>query len=395
MHIYRRIAIVYGAGILQGAAFVLVPSLGGILEKAPYRLGAAAYGALYFPEIIGAVIGALAAGRLHRAAGTETVFRTGLIANAIGMALLTAASLARGWHAYAAILAETACLGFGFGLTLATLNPSAAELFPRAPTAAIATLNGIIGAATALAPLALEALHRAGAWGLMPALLAAGFIALTVAGTGRGTVAAPAATRAPGSPAARTPAPFVLAVFLYAIAEGAFSSWAQVYVMRIGHAVASLAALALSAFWGGMTLWRMLLGFVPEAGRARRVLFLASALGIGASFLCLSVLAAPGALVVAYACAGAACGIYYPYAMAFGLATRPRDEIGFAGAMVAALMIGEGTGSLAPGGLQRVASLPTIYAAAAGLAVPLLFFAWRRPRHDAPPRLCASRRTRP
>jgi len=366
--------------MLQGAAFVLVPSLGGVLERAPYRLGATAYGALYFPEIVGAVIGALAAGRLHRVAGTLAVFRAGLIANAIGMALLACASLAQGWHAYVAILAETACLGFGFGLTLATLNPSAAALFPRAPTAAIATLNGTIGAATALAPLALEALQRAGAWGLMPALLAVGFVALIVAGTGRSVAVAPAAARAPTLPALRTLAPFALAVFLYAIAEGAFSSWAQVYVTRVGHAAAPLAALALSAFWGGMTLWRMLIGFVPEAGQTRKFLFLASALGIGASFVGLSVLAAPDALVAAYACAGAACGIYYPYAMAFGLATRPQDEIAFAGTMVAALMIGEGTGSLAPGGLQRVASLPTIYAVAAALAVPLLYFAWRLPR---------------
>ncbi|MDE2295507.1 MAG: MFS transporter [Gammaproteobacteria bacterium] len=376
-HSYRSAIPVYAAGVLQGAAFVLVPALGRVLEAPPYRLDAAAYGALYFPEILGAVIGALLAGRLHRRRGAAAVLRSGLAANALGMAVLALASLMRGEAATAAILLETACLGIGFGLTLASLNPAAAVLFPRAPTAAITTLNGAIGVATALAPLGLELARRAGAWGAMPAALAVGFVALLLAGNA-GAPEGP--VPAPGTQPHRLWRPFIIAVALYAIAEGSFSSWAQVYLVRIGHADAARGALALSGFWGAMTVLRLALGVVPERGAARRRLLLASALAIGASFLLLAQLHSAATLVAGFAIAGAACGIYYPYAMAFGLASQLGDPIGFAGSMVAALMIGEGLGSFAPGELQRFASLPALYAGAAALALPLAFYAWRLPR---------------
>jgi fucose permease len=382
MHTRRSVILVFGAGILQGAAFVLVPSLGHVLETAPYRFSVAAYGALYFPEILGAVIGALLAGRLHRTRGAAVVLRVGLGANAIGMALLALASLTRGDVAYAAILLETACLGIGFGLTLASLNPTAAALFPSAPTAAITTLNGAIGVATAVAPLLLEIARRAGAWGTVPAALAIGFAGLSFGWDGGSTDRATRSATARARPGLRS---FVVAVALYAVAEGCFSSWAQVYLVQVGHAAAGLGAWALSAFWGTMTLLRLALGVVPERGPARRRLLLASALGIGASFLLLAQLRAAVALVAGFAIAGAACGIYYPYAMAFGLASDAGDPIAFAGSMVAALMIGEGVGSFAPGELQRFAALPAIYAGAAALAIPLAFYAWRLPRLGAAP----------
>ena len=380
VHVHRSAIRVYGAGILQGAAFVLVPSLGRVLEAPPYRLDAAAYGALYFPEILGAVSGALLAGRLHRTRGAAAVLRAGLAANAVGMALLALASLMRGEAAVVAILLETACLGIGFGLTLASLNPAAAALFPRTPTAAITTLNGAIGVATALAPLALEVARRAGAWGALPAALAAGFAGLLIAPE----AGLPESTPPPRPGRThRLVRPFVVAVAVYAIAEGCFSSWAQWYLVRVGHATAARGALALAAFWGAMTATRLALGVVPERGAARRRVLLVSALGIGASFLLLAQLRSALALVVGFATAGAACGIYYPYAMAFGLASDPGDPIGFAGSMVAALMIGEGVGSFAPGILQRFAPLPILYAGAAALAVPLSLYAWRLPRLSA------------
>ncbi|NNM61164.1 MAG: MFS transporter [Steroidobacteraceae bacterium] len=372
---------VYGAGILQGAAFVLVPSLGKILEGAPYLYAPSAYGILYFPEILGAVIGAIAAARLQRAAGGGTVMRAGLIANMVGMALLTLASLTAGTPAYLAILGETLCLGVGFGLTLAALNPYAAQLFTRAPTTAITVLNALVGAATALAPLALDGCRRLGYWGLLPLALLAGFaLLLTIAPRSANAKGARSAAASADGGTAFGMWPFALAVLLYAIAEGSFSSWAQIYVSGIGGAATSTAALALSAFWAGMTLLRLVLGLVPERGPARRTLFVIAALGIGASFVLLSYLTSTNALLAGYALAGASCSIYYPYVMAFGLAAWPTRSVAFAGLMVAALMIGEGIGSLAPGGLHGLVALPAIYRAASLLALPLVYFAWRVPR---------------
>ncbi len=369
----RMVSAVYGAGILQGAAFVLVPSLGKILSTAPYGYGAKSYGLLYFPEIGGAILGALLAGPLQRRAGSPAVLRAGLSANAIGMALLALASLTGGSAAYAAILAQTLCLGVGFGLTLATLNPYAALLFPGAPTTAITVLNGLIGAATALAPLALHAAAAAGHWGAIPFALMLGFALLCL-------VALPSHRADDGGRLQAGMLPFAIAVLLYAAAEGGFSSWAQIYVGRVARPGAFAATLALSAFWAGITAMRLVLGLVPERGRARGLLFLLSASGIGASFAALACSRDPLALVATYAAAGAACSIYYPYVMAYGLRAWPRQAVGFAGLLVAALMIGEGIGSLAPGALASPALLPRMYLALSLIALPLGYFAWTLPR---------------
>ena len=371
-----QIAAIYGAGILQGAAFVLVPSLGKILAAAPYQYSAQAYGLLYFPEIGGAILGALAAGYLQRRAGSAAVLRAGLAINALGMALLVLASLTHGSTAYAAILLETLCLGLGFGLTLATLNPYAALLFPRTPTTALTLLNGLVGGATALAPLLLQAAARFGHWGLLPLMLLIGFTLLLLI--------TPPEHRADASEHAHWGMlPFALAVLLYAIAEGGFSSWAQVYVGSVAHASTFTATLALSAFWGGMTVLRLLLGLVPEHGNARRGLFVLSALGIGASFAALSQLSGSTALVVAYAVAGAMCSLYYPYVMAFGLKAWPEQSVSLAGVLVAALMVGEGIGSTVPGSLQSVLPLSGLYLGLSALVLPLAYFAWTLPRRAA------------
>lgn len=372
----RNIVTLYAAGILQGAAFVLVPSLGTLLAGTPYHYSAQAYGLLFFPEIGGAILGALAAARLQRRAGSAVVLRTGLIANALGMALLALASYTQGNVAYAALLLETLCLGVGFGLTLATLNPYVAFLFARSPTTALTVLNGLIGAATALTPLALQAMARQGHWGWLPLALLGGFALLAV-------------MRLPPLPTQHsekmqwTMLPFALAVLVYAIAEGSFSSWAQVYV---GHAQATspaTATLALSAFWGGMTVLRLLLGAVPEQSRARPVLFVLSALGIGASFALLAWLTTANAMVAGYAAAGAACGLYYPYVMAYGLRLWPQQSVSLAGLLIAALMVGEGIGSLAPGSLQTLLPLPRLYLLLSLLALPLAWFAWTLPHRAA------------
>ncbi len=366
----RRLVVgaVYAAGILQGAAFVLVPSLGSILTAAPYGFSASAYGWLYFPEIGGAIAGALAAPLLQQRAGSQGVLRVGLAANLAGMALLVIASRATGTTAYTAILLETLALGLGFGLTLAAVNHYAALLFAASETAAVTVLNGLVGGATALSPLLLDAAQRYAGWGAWPALLLAGFAVLLFAPLPEHRPASQGPTWQPAM------LPFALAVLFYALCEGTFSSWASVYV---GRGAGSWGTLALSAFWAGMTLFRLLLAFLPQRLVSRAALLAASGLAVGAAFLLVGSLhGQPAALIVAFALAGAACSIYYPYVMALGLAIWPQRQVALAGLLVAALMIGEGLGSTAPGALQRWVPLEQIYRYSALWALPLAGLAY-------------------
>jgi len=370
------ITCIYLAGFLQGSAFVLIPALGNTLAAAPYNFSSSAYALLFLPQTTGAIIGALAAGWVQGRLGMGRLLRLGLLANLLAMLLLLGAAHSVGQPAYALLLAESLLLGVGFGWTLAAINHYSAHFFSQSATTAITLLNALIGGATALSPLLLRALQTGSSWSLWPMVLAIGF---TIAGLPR-LPEADDETQSDFWP--RGLLPFVLVVLIYAICEGSFGSWASVYLSVDKHLGNYAGTLALSAFWGSMTLFRTVLAPLPERWISRRRLLLASAVGIAACFATLPWLSGSGALVGVFALAGAACSIYYPFTMSLSLAGFPRQQTRVAGLVVAALMVGEGLGSYGLGLIQRGQRLDHIYFASALWGVPLLIGAWlvSRPR---------------
>jgi fucose permease len=364
------IGCIFLAGFLQGCAFVLIPALGNTLAAAPYHFSSSSYALLFLPQTAGAIIGAAVAGWVQRRLGMGRLFRLGLLANLLAMLLLVGAAYSSGQLAYALILAETLLLGVGFGWTLAAINHYSAYFFSRSASTAITLLNAVIGGATALSPMILSALQGCWNWAAWPLALAIGFVIawlprLPEADDGTSAIFWP-----------RGLLPFVLVVLVYAICEGSFGSWASVYVSVDKHLGNHVGTLALSAFWGSMTASRVVLAPLPERWISRRSLLLVSAAGIAACFSALPWLSGRWAMVGAFALAGAASSIYYPFVMSLSLARFPRQQTQVAGLVVAALMVGEGLGSYGLGLLQHVQRLDHIYLASALWGVPLLIGAW-------------------
>ncbi len=376
----RRGAVaIYSSGFLQGSAFVLVPALGNILHRAPYDLSNSAYGLLYFPEILGAIAAALAAGVLLLRFGTAGLFRLGAMANAAAMALLVAAFFAHGTLVVILLLTETLMLGIGFGLTNAMINRAASRLFQNSATGAVTILNAVIGGATAISPLLLTGFGHVLAWALWPALLCLAWLTLPLLPEPEDN------TAELGGLHAWRPSmlPFATAVLLYAICEGSFGSWATVLVSVDHHLPAATGALALSLFWGGMTVARFAFGAIDHFIR-RRLLYQVVPLGIAACFLVIPELRSGIEFLLGFAVAGAACGIYYPYSMSYGIASHPQEGTQMAGLLVGSVMIGEGIGSFGLGPLQHWLSLATIYHLSALWAIPLMVLAWYNSRTPAP-----------
>lgn len=361
---------IYLAGFLQGSAFVLIPALGNTLTATPYHFSSSAYALLFLPQTAGAIIGAAAAGWVRRRLGLGRLFRLGLLSNLLAMLLLLGAAYGSGQLAYALILAESLLLGVGFGWTLAAINHYSAHFFSQSASTAITLLNAVIGGATALSPLILSALQRYWNWAVWPLALAIGFFIAWL-------------PRLPEADDETSPIfwprgllPFVLVVLVYAICEGSFGSWASVYLSVDKHLGNHAGTLALSAFWGSMTVSRGVLAPLPERWISRRTLMLVSAVGIAACFAALPWLSGMWALVGTFALAGAASSIYYPFVMSLSLARFPRQKTQVAGLVVAALMVGEGLGSYGLGLLQHAQRLDHIYLASALWGVPLLIGAW-------------------
>ena len=350
---------------------MLLPALGASFEQAPYHFSSADYGFLYVPEILGAILSALLAGRVRRRFGEAALFRSGAGANLLALAALSTAFFTRGWVAYGAVLAETIFLGLGFGFANTALNHLTAALFPEGETRAITLLNAVIGGATALSPLLLRGLEEPVGWISWPLLLALAWIILLLAPVPADPARPTSATRP-----WRFPTAAALAVLFYAIVEGSFGSWAAVFVSVNRALPVADGALALSLFWASMTATRLLLGAIPDRILSRRSCYLASPVGIALCFLGIPLLSGPSELVAAFAVAGVATGIYYPYTLSYALKAQPAASTEIAGLLVGALMAGEGIGSFGLGPLQTLLRLGTLYRLSALWALPLLALAW-------------------
>ncbi|MHB8744108.1 MAG: MFS transporter [Sulfuricaulis sp.] len=364
------ITCIYLAGFLQGSAFVLIPALGNTLAAAPYHFSSSGYALLFLPQTAGAIIGAVAAGWVQRHLGMGRLFRVGLLANLLAMLLLLAAAHASGKLAYALMLAEGLLLGVGFGWTLAAINHYSEHFFSRSASSAITLLNAVIGGATALSPLVLSLLQTRWNWSVWPLVLAIGFALVCLPRLPE----TDDDTRSDFWPHGLLP--FFLVVLVYAICEGSFGSWASVYLSVDNHLGNHAGTLALSAFWGSMTLFRGVLAPLPERWISRRSLLLVSAVGIAACFAAMTWLSSMWMLVGAFMLAGAASSIYYPFVMSLSLARFRRQKTQVAGLIIAALMVGEGLGSYGLGLLQSRWQLNHIYFVSALWGIPLLIGAW-------------------
>ncbi|MGC9257904.1 MFS transporter [Desulfurella sp.] len=369
------IIAIYGGGFLVGAAFVFLPSLGKILRDPPYSLSSSIYGLLYFPEIVGAILSALSAGFLQDHFKSKGVFRIGIFFNTIAMILLSIASFIHSSSIYPFLLFETLFYGIGFGLTLAAINHYAAFLFPDTQTKAVTILNALIGGATAVSPIILGFAQSLFSWGIWSIILLIGFVLVFFIPLPQAQI-----KNSHKLPLRLNIIPFMLAVLIYAICEGSFGSWANVYVSINKGQQAYYGILSLSLFWASMTVFRFIIALVPKRLVPHKYFYFASAISIGLCFLILPALNSALALVLAFVFAGAACSIYYPFSMSYGLINYPQQQTKVAGLMVAALMVGEGIGSFGLGPLQNILPLEKIYLFSALWAIPLFILALKLSR---------------
>jgi MFS family permease len=261
--------VVYAAGAVQSIALVTFPAASTILtDPAEYDLSSTQYGALFLPQVLTAIAAALLGGSLASRFGTKAVYLAGLGAGLLSMALLIFSAFITDEKtaAFGLLLLATASLGAGFGLTVPALNTLAAAFHPAGVDRAILALNALLGLGTVLAPLFVAIFDGLGFWWGMPVTSAALLVGLVVVSLGLPLEAS--ARRASGaSTGGGIPARFwIYAGFaaLYGICETVNGNWSQEEMTSELGASTAGAALALTAFWGMVTLGRVALAAVQE-----------------------------------------------------------------------------------------------------------------------------------
>jgi hypothetical protein len=357
----NEIAAVYGAGVVQGVALVTFPAASAVFTSAGgYGLSSTEYGGMFVPQAVTAVGSSLLGAGWMRRLGARRIYLFGLAANLLAMALLVLSQFVMREHrlAYGILLAATACMGVGFGLTVPALNTFAAAFFPRTVDRAVLLLNALVGLGTALAPVFVMIFVGLGIWWGLPVLVGALIVGLLIFSESLplGTSAAPAQRGG-----AQLPARFwVFAGFalLYGMCETMSGNWASLYMAQELGANATLASLALTIFWAMVTVGRVFFAAIgkwfPEE-RTARILPLI----VAASFVGIASLPKADANLglPAFALAGLGCSALLPLTISCGQKELTAITASVAGGLIAFYQVGYGIAAFGVGPLQMRAGL--------------------------------------
>lgn len=349
------------AGLVQGIVLVTFPAASTIFTSGKfYALSSAQYGDMFLPQVVVAIAAALLGARLARKITTKRVYLLGLTASLISMGLLLGSALVKSDQsvAYPLLLVATAFLGAGFGLTVPALNTYAAAFHPGAVDSAVLVLNALLGLGTVLAPAFVALFVGLGFWWGLPvvsAVLLIGLLAVSLRLPLR-TAPAGGTSSPPGRAAHGMPRRFWLyAAFiaLYGICETMNGNWSQLEMTTRLGASATEAPLALAAFWGMVTVGRVLFAVIDRRLAPRVTYRLLPLVLVGAFLLTAHLSRGDAALGIAvFGLAGLGCSALLPLTVSFGEEELTVMSATVAGGIIAFYQVGYGIAAFAVSPLQ-------------------------------------------
>jgi len=377
-------AVVNVAGLVQGIVLVTFPAASTIFtDKSGYGLSSSQYGDMFLPQAVTAIAGSLLGAALARRISTKRVYLLGLACSLVAMGLLLATVPVKTDQpvAYPMLLVATAFLGAGFGLTVPVLNTYASVFHPASVDRSVLVLNALLGLGTVLAPVFVAVFVGLGFWWGLPVLSAALLIALLLVSVRLPLHAAAGGSAGTRPGRRRMPARFwVYAAFAvaYGICETMNGNWSQLEMTTRLGASATQASLALAAFWGMVTVGRVLFGLIDRWVSERITYHILPFVLVGA-FILLRVLPAHDAIagIAVFGLAGLGCSALLPLTISFGEQELTAVAAAAAGGVIAFYQLGYGIAAFGVGPLQHTGlSLSAIFGGTAIVAAALAVLAF-------------------
>jgi MFS family permease len=261
----EKVAI-YCAAWMQGMLLVIFPAMSTFLLQAEgFNLTPFMYGSLFIPQVLIALMVLALNPFLTRTLGSKAVFALGLLANGLAMILFAVSKmkLTDPQQAYMMLLGSTGLIGLGFGLSMPTFNSICALLNPKKTSAFLLILMTLLGIGATVAPLLANLFVQSNAWWQLPALLAfllfcLFLLSLTLKLPGGKIHIEPTTSRVIIVPTRL--GLFAAFALFYGIIETLSGNWLSIYMSQSFGASFEKQSLALTTFWGSITLGRLLYG---------------------------------------------------------------------------------------------------------------------------------------
>lgn len=331
-------ALGYASFVLLGWNGLLVPSLVPAIER-EFAQPDAGVGVLYLVTALLFVTGSLSGGYVMERLGRGRALPAAVFAMAAGLGL---EAVAPSWTAF---VIGSALAGFGSGALEVGMNGLFLDRFREDRGRALSRLHLCFSLGALAAPLAIGALVQLGVpWPLLFAVTSAAVLAvglrLTTRDLGEPHVALAAVSgRGSSGRGRRVPPPLVLlalAIAFYVASESGVSSW---LVRFLDAAPIGVATLALSLFWAGLAIGRLIMSRVADRF-APIAIATACGLATGAALVAAVVVPWIGMSIALFALAGVACGPIYPMIVASAGALYPARANAVSGVLTAAAVAG-------------------------------------------------------
>jgi MFS family permease len=355
-----EVGLIYVAGLVQGLALVTFPAASSVFTSPHgFGFGASRYGMMFVPQVVLAILASSLGPSLARRWTLKRVLQAGLAADLLAMALLAASRLLVdvSGAAYGVLLVATGSLGFGFGAAVMAMNTFAQKFSPGREDRSVLALNALLGAGTALAPLFVSIFIGAGAWWLMPVMVAVALAGLLFVST-KEPLDVPAGAAGGASRSERLPRRFWLfaaAVFLYGIVETLNGNWSGPYLSERGVSVRG-ASVALMTFWAMVTIGRVLFATVSSRVTTRWI-FVGLPILLVAAFQMISRAGGEAGDIAAFGVAGLGCSAFFPLCISLSGQEYPQLAAAMSGGIVAFYQVGYGVAAFGVGPLRDFAGL--------------------------------------
>ncbi len=348
-----EILLIYSTALIQGLTLVIVPAASSVLtDPQTFGFSESAYGALFVPQVIMAILGALLGPGFSRRRGMKAVYQSGLLFNICAMILIGASELFLDNQsvAYLFVLLGTTAVGAGFGSTLPMINVYAERIFPENSASALTGLHTLLGTGTALAPLIVAVLVKQIGWWLLPVsalliliIIFGGTFYLPLKGEKTGRKVAPVISDKRGFYQAGVWL-FIAITILYGYCETIFANWAIIFLNKEKFLQPPQASYALAAFWAMVTAGRLLVSLLSVWISARLV-YRILPLMMAAALWAVTLVGSDISGVLSFGFAGLACSAFFPLSFSFAQTRFASISETVSGSLMASYMLGYGAAS--------------------------------------------------
>jgi fucose permease len=270
------------------------------------------------------------------------------------------------------------CIGLGFGAALTSLNSFAFFFFPKRGKTALTALHSCLGIGTAIGPLLFAYFLKQGTWWYAPIWIGTLYFLLLLAAIA-GFPNPHQLTAEKKANAKRVPFTslilwgFIAIALLYGICETTFGNWGPIFLHQGKNLMPASADIALSLFWGVITLGRIatvLLSFRVPA----RYLYCSLPPIIFIGLILLYPSMSESWLLLSFAVAGLGCSAMLPLTIGFAQERFSSIAPLISGIMIGTYMLGFGLASQGIGLIYKFLHIPfsTLFASLSGPVI-LLF----------------------